>query len=158
MMTPDPTLYSMEWMSESRSVVSSSLQHHGLNSPWNSPDQNTGVGILSLLQGDLPHPGVEPRSPALQMHSLLAEPQGKPIFHGCVCRYGGKRLMGSTFVSWTTPWSRPSQLLFANVYNELSFEEFPSWIIQSCKTIGMSDFLNSVQDQYYIMTSISSSL
>ena len=28
--------------------------------------------------GDLPNPGMEPRSPALQADSLLAEPQGKP--------------------------------------------------------------------------------
>ena len=33
------------------SVVSNSLQPHGLYSPWNSPGQNTGVGSLSLLQG-----------------------------------------------------------------------------------------------------------
>ena len=37
--------------STSRSVVSNSLQPHGLYSPWNSPGQNTGVGSLSLLQG-----------------------------------------------------------------------------------------------------------
>ena len=36
--------------SESCSVVSGSLQPHGLYSPWNSPGQNTGVGSLSLLQ------------------------------------------------------------------------------------------------------------
>ena len=40
--------------SESRSVVSDSLQPHGLYSPWNSPGQNTGVGSLSLLQGIFP--------------------------------------------------------------------------------------------------------
>ena len=45
---------------------------------WNSPGQNTGVGILSLLQGNLPDPGIEPTSPALQVDSLPAEPQGKP--------------------------------------------------------------------------------
>ena len=28
--------------------------------------------------GDLPNPGIEPRSSALQADSLLAEPQGKP--------------------------------------------------------------------------------
>ena len=28
--------------------------------------------------GDLPNPRIEPRSPALQADSLLAEPQGKP--------------------------------------------------------------------------------
>ena len=40
--------------SESRSVVSDSLQPQGLSSPWNSPGQNTGVGSLSLLQGIFP--------------------------------------------------------------------------------------------------------
>jgi len=40
--------------------------------------QNTGVGSLSLLQGNLPNPGIEHRSPALQTDSLLAEPQWKP--------------------------------------------------------------------------------
>ena len=40
--------------SESRSVVSNSLWPHGLYSPWNSPDQNTGLGSLSLLQGIFP--------------------------------------------------------------------------------------------------------
>ena len=51
-------------LSESHSVVSDSLQPHGRYGPWNSPDQNTGVGSLSLLQRifttqgsnpDLPH-------------------------------------------------------------------------------------------------------
>ena len=28
--------------------------------------------------GDLPDPGIEPRSPTLQVDSLPAEPQGKP--------------------------------------------------------------------------------
>ena len=31
--------------------MSDSLQPHGLESPWNSPGQNTGMGSLSLLQG-----------------------------------------------------------------------------------------------------------
>ena len=37
--------------SESHSVMSDSLQPHGLYSPWNSPAQNTRMGSLSLLQG-----------------------------------------------------------------------------------------------------------
>ena len=36
------------------------------------------VGSLSLLQGNLPNPEIEPRSPALQVNSLPAEPPGKP--------------------------------------------------------------------------------
>ena len=43
--------------SENCSVVSNSLQPHGLYSPWNSPGQNTGVGSLSLLQGIFPTQG-----------------------------------------------------------------------------------------------------
>ena len=62
--------------SESCSVVSDSLQPHGLYSPWNSIDQNTKVGCHTLLQGIFPTQ-VKPRSPASQADSLPAEPQGK---------------------------------------------------------------------------------
>ena len=55
--------------------MSDSLQLHRLYSPWNSPGQNTGVGTLSLLQGNLPNPGIEPQFPALQADSLPAEPE-----------------------------------------------------------------------------------
>ena len=44
--------------SDRHSVMSNSLQPHGLYSPWNYPGQKTGVGSLSLLQGSnpgLPH-------------------------------------------------------------------------------------------------------
>ena len=64
--------------SESHSVMSDSLRPQGLYSPWNSPGQNTGVGSLFLLQGNLPNPGIEPRSPALQVDSLPTELSGKP--------------------------------------------------------------------------------
>ena len=50
-----------------------------LHSLWNSPGENTGEGRLFLSLGDLPNPGMEPRSPTLQADSLPAEPQEKPI-------------------------------------------------------------------------------
>ena len=40
--------------------------------------RNTGVGSHSLLQGNLPNPGIKPRSPTLQVDSLPAESPGKP--------------------------------------------------------------------------------
>ena len=49
--------------SESHSVVSDSLQPHGLYRPWNSPGQNTGVGSLSPLQGIFPTQGSNPGLP-----------------------------------------------------------------------------------------------
>ena len=80
---PDAQEYIVYSESESRSVVSDSLRFHGLHSPWNSPSQNTGAGILLPSPGDLSNPGIEPRSPTLQADSLPAEPQGKPTYIVC---------------------------------------------------------------------------
>ena len=44
-----------------------------------SPGKSTGVGCHFLLQGNLPHPRTEPRSPASQADSLPSEPPGKPL-------------------------------------------------------------------------------
>ena len=49
--------------SESRSAVSDSSWPHGLYSLWNSPDQDTGVGSLSFLQGIFPTQGLNPGLP-----------------------------------------------------------------------------------------------
>ena len=35
-------------------------------------------GLPCPLSGDLPNPGIDPGSPALQVGSLLSEPPGKP--------------------------------------------------------------------------------
>ena len=43
---------------------------------------STGVDSRSLLWGNLPNPGIEPRSPALQVDSLPSEPPGKPQREG----------------------------------------------------------------------------
>ena len=53
--------------------MSNSLQLHGLYSPWNSPGQNIGVVAFPFSRGSS-----HPRSPALQVDSLPAEPPGKP--------------------------------------------------------------------------------
>ena len=46
--------------SKIQSVMSEFLLPHGLYSPWNSSDQNTGVGSLSLLQGIFSTQGSNP--------------------------------------------------------------------------------------------------
>ena len=48
---------------ESHSVMPNSLQPHGLYSPWNSPNQNIGLGSLSLLWGIFPTQGSNPGLP-----------------------------------------------------------------------------------------------
>ena len=57
-----PFLSTNKW-SESCSVMSHSLQSHGLYSPWNSPGQNTEVGSFSLLPGIFPTQGSNPCLP-----------------------------------------------------------------------------------------------
>ena len=40
-------------------------------------------GLLFPSPGDLPNPGIEPGSPALQADYLLTEPPGEPIYLNC---------------------------------------------------------------------------
>ena len=42
------------------------------------------MGCQALFQGDLPDPGIEPVSPALQLDSLSSEPAGKPQGGHCL--------------------------------------------------------------------------
>ena len=63
---------------ESCSVVSDSLQPHGLYSLWNSPGQNTGVCSLSLLQGISPTHGSNPGLPHCRVILYQLSQKGCP--------------------------------------------------------------------------------
>ena len=52
------------------------------------------------FSGDLPNPGIEPRSPALQADSLPAEPQGKPKNTGV----GSLSLLQRIFLTQESNW------------------------------------------------------
>ena len=60
------------------SVVSDSLQPHGLYSLWNSPGLNTGVGSLSLLQGIFPTQGSNPGLPHFRRILYQLSHKGSP--------------------------------------------------------------------------------
>ena len=69
----------------SRSAVSNSLRPHGLQSyqvppPKGFSRQEYCSGLPFPSPGDLPDPGTEPRSPALQADALPSEPPGKSGF------------------------------------------------------------------------------
>ena len=88
----------------SRSVVSNSLQPHGLYParllcPWNSLGKNTGVGSHSLLQGIVPC-GIEPKSPASQANSLPSEPPRKPGEQFSFCLTGPSNPHPASFSTW----------------------------------------------------------
>ena len=62
--------------SQSCSVMSNSLRPHGLNSPWDSPGQNTGELAFPFSKGPS-HPMDWTQVSALQADSSPTEPQGK---------------------------------------------------------------------------------
>ena len=69
-----------ESKSEGRSVISNSLGPHGLYSPWNSPSpgQNTGVGSLSILQGNFPTQGSNSGLPYCRRILYQVSHKGRP--------------------------------------------------------------------------------
>ena len=68
--------------------------------------------------GDLPKPGIQPRSPALQVDSLPAEPPGKPKNTG----EGSLSLLQGIFL---TQESNGGLLHHRRIFYQLSYEESP---------------------------------
>ena len=69
----------------SQSVVSNSLRPHGVQPtrllcPWDSPGQEYWSELPFPSPEDLPDPGIEPGSPALQADSLPTEPPETHLF------------------------------------------------------------------------------
>ena len=76
------------------------LQANSLLSEPPRKPKNTGVGSLSLHQGNLPNPGIEPGSPALQADSLSSEPPRKPKNTGV----GSLSLLQGIFLTQGSNW------------------------------------------------------
>ena len=64
--------------SESHSVMSDSLLHQGLYSPWNSLGQNAGVDNLTLLQGIFPTQRSKPSLPHCRRILYQLSHKGSP--------------------------------------------------------------------------------
>ena len=69
----------LKWKWKSCSVVSDSLQPHGLYNPWNSPGQNTRMGSLFLFQGIFPTQGWNPGLPHCRWILYQLSPKGSPL-------------------------------------------------------------------------------
>ena len=72
--------------------MSDSLRPHVLYSPRNSPDQSTGVGSLSLLQGILSTQGSNPGLPHCRRSLYQLSHKGSPSYRADFQNTGGKRL------------------------------------------------------------------
>ena len=76
------------------------------------PGKNTGVDWHALLQGNLPNPGIKPRSPALQADSLPAEPHNDRLyFFGLQnhCRWWLQSLNQKMLAPWKKSYDQPRQ-------------------------------------------------
>ena len=86
-------------MNESCSVVSDSATPWTIQSmEFSRPEHWSGQPFPS--PGDLPNPGIEPRSPSLQVDPLPAEPQGKPKSTGL----GSLSLLQQIFPTQESNW------------------------------------------------------
>ena len=84
--------------SESCSVMSDFLRPHGLSMEFSRPEYWSGLPFPS--PGNLPNPGIEHRSPALQADSLPAEPPEKPKTTGV----GSLTLLQGIFLTHELNW------------------------------------------------------
>ena len=87
---------------------------YGLYNPWNSPGQNTGVGIAIPFSRYLLNPEINPRSPALQILYQLSQP-GRPKNAG----------VGSlSLLQWIFPTQESNQglLLCRQILYQLSYQ------------------------------------
>ena len=105
--------------SENHSVMSNYLRCH----PWaiesmefSRPEYWNGLSWPS--SGDLPNPGIEPRSPSLWVDPLLAEPQEKPKS----TEMGSLSLLQQNFSTQESNWGL---LHFRWIIYQLSYEGKP---------------------------------
>ena len=95
-----PPFFLFQWVKvKSCSVVSDSLWPHGLYSPWNSSNQNTGVGSLFLLQ-IFPTQGLNPALPHGRQTLYQLSHQGSP-YSLALFQYPVVYLFVFMFIKWS---------------------------------------------------------
>ena len=123
-------LFTFFFESESHSVVSSSCDSMDYT-VRGTLQSRIVAGLAVPSPGDLPNPGVEPRSPSLQEDCLLSEPRGKPFFFfknivvkslflsSIFCRFphAALSIFLLTYQSLTRTYQRPLPLVITFIAN-----------------------------------------
>ena len=91
----------------------------GSSVPWGVSRQEYWSRLPCPPLGDLPNPGIKPRSPALQADSLPAEPPGKPMNTGV----GSLSLLQGIFPTQESNWGR---LHYRGILYQVSYQGSPS--------------------------------
>ena len=74
----------VQWLSCVRLFVAPWTVGHQAPLSMEFPRQEYWSGLPLPPPGDLPDPGIEPGSPALQVDSLPSEPPRNPIYHNTI--------------------------------------------------------------------------
>ena len=98
----------------------------GFSVHGDSPGKNAGVGCPGPPPGDLPNPGIEPRSLTLQAYSLLCEPPGKPKNTGV----GSLSLLQGNFPTQGLKWDL---LHCRQILYQLSYPGSPRLLFSNLK-------------------------
>ena len=117
---------------ESCSVMSDSVQPHGVYCPWNSPGLNTGVNTLSLLQGIFPTQGLSPGLPHCRWIIYQLSHKGNP------------RVLEWVAYSFSSRSSQPRNQTRIS-YTARGF--FANWTIREAQYLNKAD-LNSQDDKF----------
>ena len=103
--------------------------------PWNFPGKNTGSGLPFPSPGDLPHPEIEPGSPALQADSLPSEPPGMPQINKYLQKYIQNRFSPPPL---PPPWSGCHRLLL-DPWQSYSFHTHLLWYVPHTSKLSSHD-------------------
>ena len=130
--------------SESCSVMSNSLWHQGLYSPWNSLGQNPGVGSLSHLQGIFPTQGSNPGLPHCRQIFYQLNHKGSPRILEWVaypfssgCSQPRNRTRVSCIAGrFITNWAIREAIILFGWFSNLGYQ--PSSIIITCIPVAKS--------------------
>ena len=95
------------------------MDYRSLLCPWNFPGMNIGEGLTFSSLGDLPDPGIEPGSPALQVDSLLSG-----IFLQCK-RPGFSPWVGK--IPWIREWQPTPVFLPREFHGQRSLAGYSPW-------------------------------
>ena len=129
-------------------VVSDFQQPHGLQlarllCPWGFSRQEYWSRVPCVPPGDLPNPGIKPRSPTLQADSLPSEPPGKPMN----TEVGSHSLLQGIFLTQESNWGL---LHCRQILDQLSYQESPYSIYSSYKILAICPVLYNISLQFIL--------
>ena len=144
--------------------MSDSLRPHGLHSPWNSPDQNTRVGNLSLLRRIFPTQGSNPGLLHCKQILYQLSHQGSPrilkwpayLFSNRSSQSRNQTGVSCIAGAFFTNWAIRKCFYWCSFYQRFHMQELLLWPPWPCQFLFLYTHLAylSFQSTSYVAVSI----